>query len=219
MVDEKGSDDGQKYWKSSTNKSSERLFLTFVTVFIIMLIITISLGIYTYMRYQELHERPQIRAEDALFEFKESTSSDEVNITVHLTLVNKGEEKSGDLTLEWIVMEFEREDENIFLIKEEKELEPMGKDEEREVRFDITLQEGSFTIGYRTYDEDIFSYEGRQDIEVTEDDVSEGVPEDEKEGADEDGATPMLSAPIALIVIVITALLWSKMRRKKEGRR
>ncbi len=216
MVEEKDSEEDQKYWKSSTNKSSERLFLTFVTVFIIMLIITVSLGVYTFIRYQELHERPKIRAENALFEF-ENTTTDEANITVHLTLVNEGEKKSGDLTLEWILMEKEREDENIFLIKGEKDIEPIERDGEQEVTFDLRLKQGDFTIGYRTYDEDIFSYEGRQDIQVTEDDVSEGIPEDEKEGLDEE-ATPMISGPIALIVIVITALIWSKIRRREDER-
>lgn len=213
MVEEKGSEDNQKYWRSSSNKSSERLFLTFVTVFIIMLIITVSLGIYTFIRYQELHERPKIRAENALFGF-ENTQTEEANITVHLTLVNEGEKKSGDLKLEWIVMEKEREDENTFLTKGEKDIEPIDKDGEQEVTFDLKLQQGDYTIGYRTYDEDIFSYEGRQDIQVTEEDVTEDIPEDEKEGLDED--TPMISGPIALIVIVLVAVLWSKIRRRGD---
>jgi len=204
--------DEKRYWERTGDDSSHRLMIMFVLVIIGMLIILIVMGGYGYAKLQEWKERPRIQVEEGLFKFHHNRSvGEKVNITVYLTLENKGEEDADGLTLEWIIMNRSKQYNNIFIDREERSIDPIPKDTESEVTFNLTLPKGYYTIAYRTYEHGYFSYEGRQSFEVTEEDLPEQLDgaDSEKTGADD---SPALSTGLFLIVIFIYAIY----RRKQD---
>lgn len=204
--DKRKEDTPDRYWERTGDDSSHRLMIIFVSVIIAMLVILIVMGGYGYAKLQEWNERPRIQVEEGLFKFHhDQNTSEGVNITVHLTLMNKGEEDADDLTLEWIIMNSSKQYHNIFMERAERPIDPIPKNTESEVTFNLTLPKGAYTIAYRTYEEGYFSYEGRQSFEVTAEDIpetQEGA-DDEKSGADE---APGLSTAVLIILITIYAI-------------
>ncbi len=208
-------EEDKPYWERTGSKSSQRLFLTFIAVVVIMLIIIVSLSIFSYMKWQDLKERPDIKAEEGLFEYVEATGDGKAKVRVHLTLVNQGEEKSEDLQLEWMIMNESEAHDDIFLDKGTTSVSAIPEGESREVTFDITLPRGEYIIAYRTYEDQLFSYEGRQYFRVTQEDTSRDKPEDEKEGAGAD--TPMLPVTIFIAIVILLAI-FRKYNRREDRR-
>ncbi len=216
MVEEEDNTDEKRYWKKGNKKSTETLFLSFIVVTIALVIIVASVGIFSYLKWQDMKEGPKIRAEKALFEFEENSDNKTANITCHLTLKNKGKKKSEDLNLEWIIMDRDQSSDDIYIIKDSKSVETISKDGEDRTKFDMKLEPGNYTIAYRVYEDELFSYEGRQDITVTKDDVEEYTdPEKYREG--EGAGTPMISAPLVIIVLLISVFIYSLRRDKHEN--
>ncbi len=184
--------------------------MSFVTVSIVMLIVVVSLGVYTYISWQSLKERPELKAEEAQFKFHDATKEG-ANITVHLTLLNEGDEDAQSLRLEWLIMKREDSSTNIVYEDGNKFISELKSGNSKEVTFKLSLPESNYTVAYRTYEDGLFTYEGRQDFFVREEDTDRGSPgaEDESEGAGADG-TPMISTPIILIVVVVYSVFrWS----------
>lgn len=218
MVEEENNNDEDRYWKRGNKKSTETLFLSFVIVTVALVIIVASVGIFSYIKWQEMKEGPKIRAEEALFEFKENDDNKTANITCHITLINKGEKNSEDLELEWIIMNKSESSDDIYILKDKKSVEAISKNGKDRTKFDMKLEPGNYTISYRIYEENLFSYEGRQDITVKQGDVEEySDPEKYKEGDAED--TPMISSPILIIVILVSVFIYTIMRRRKHENR
>lgn len=216
MVEEESNNDEKRYWRKGNKKSTETLFLSFIVVTIALVIIVSSVGIFSYLKWQDMKEGPKIRAEKALFEFKENDDNQTANITCHLTLKNKGEKKSEDLNLEWIIMDKNQSSDDIYILKNSKDVDPISKNGEDSTKFDIKLKPGDYTIAYRIYEDELFSYEGRQDITVTKDDVEEYTdPEEYREG--EGAGTPMISTPLVVVVLLISVFIYSIRRNKHEN--
>lgn len=214
MVEEEDTSDADRYWKRGNKKSSETLFLSFVVVTVALVVIVASVGIFSYIKWQDMKEGPKIRAEEALFEFKENEDNKTANITCHLTLINKGEKNSENLELEWIIMNKSESSDDVYILKDKKNVEPISKNGEDRTKFDMRLEPGNYTISYRVYEENLFSYEGRQDITVTQDDVEEySDPKRYKEGDAED--TPMISSPILIIIVLVSVFIYTIIRGKK----
>lgn len=206
-----------RYWQRSTEQKSSRIMLIFVAVLIVMLIVVISMSVYGYSRYQKWKTRPKIYVNRGLFEFSNEAYQGEVNITTHVFLNNKGDEKSGELTLEWMIMESNRSSQNVYEKRGHLDVDPIEVDGNREVTFDMSLEPGRYVISYRTYEEGYFSYEGRQTIEVRESDLP-----DEKEGAEDErrppGDAPSLSV-ISFLSIVVTFVILREQILKDRNRR
>lgn len=207
-----GKNEGDRYWQKEGDKKSKSIFLSFIVVTVVVLLLVVSLGVYTYISWRDLKERPDLRAEEGKFFFHDPTNATEgkANITVHLTLVNEGEEKAESIELEWFVMEQQNSSDNIIFTEGNRSIPSIKRGSSKEITFKLLLPEGDYKIAYRTYEEDLFTYEGRQDFMVNEDDIKRGTPgasdEDEGAGAEDGGAIPMISTPLFLLIIVLYAV-------------
>ncbi len=204
-MEKEGGNGEKRYWQKEGDKSSRNLFLSFIAVTIVMAIIVVSLGVYTYVSWQSLKERPKLRAEEAQFEFHNATKKG-ANITVHLTLVNQGEENADSLRLEWLVMKKVNSSENIVFQNGGKQLSGLKSGSSKEVTFKIILPKSEYTIAYRTYEDELFTYEGRQDFFVTAEDAERGSPGAKKESEGAGAGTPMISTPIFIAILAIYSI-------------
>ncbi len=177
-----------------------------------MLVVVSAVAGYGYLRYRELAERPEIHVERGLFEFHREGEGDTVNITAHVTLVNRGDKDSGRLELEYLVMPANRASENIIISRGRVPVTPIGVDESVGVSFNLTLSVGDYRIAYRSYEDDFFSYEARQSLRVREDDIPEDDIEDEYR-VEED--TPFISAATMIFIIILAVLIWRKKNDKR----
>ncbi|MEF8874991.1 MAG: CARDB domain-containing protein [Candidatus Thermoplasmatota archaeon] len=205
----KGDSSGDdRYWQKEGDRTSRNILLTFVTLTIVMAIVVISLGVYTYVSWQELKKRPNLRAQEARFEFQNATDG-EVNITVHLSLQNEGRKKAADPKLEWFIMKRNVSEDDIVFKEGNRSLSSLNSGEERDITFKVVLSKGEYRIAYRTYEDDLFTYEGRQDITVTQEDIERGStgPTDEEDGAGAGAGVPMISTPVILVILVLCAVL------------
>ncbi|GEM_PF-3265754 len=204
----KGNSSGEdRYWRKKGDKTSRNLLLSFITLIIVFAIVVISLSIYTYVSWQNLKERPELRALEGKFEFQNATE-EEVNITVHLTLANEGEKTADDPELEWFIMKREDSKENIVFREGNKSLSSLKSGSSRDITFKISLPVGGYRIAYRTYENGLFTYEGKQDITVTERDIERGSPgpTEEDEGLATEEAVPMVSTPVILLILILCAI-------------
>ncbi len=198
-------------WQTEGDKRSQYIFIGFVAVTIIMLAVVIITGAYGYYSWQEWKRGPQIGVEEGLFEFHGNGEPGVADITVHVTLVNQGKRDSGTLTLEWLVMEEDASMDNRFITSGSKGLTGIHQEENRRESFDVTLGEGEYIMVYRVYEDDLFSYEGRQRITVGPEDVEHEEP---------DTVTvpefPHIMIPVILILIIVYILKRSSHDREER---
>ncbi len=203
-----GENEKDPYWRKEEDKKSKNIFLSFVAVTVVILLLVVSLGVYTYISWRDLQERPKLRAQEGKFEFHNATDG-KANITVHLTLVNEGEEKADSIDLEWFVMEQENSSDNVIFTEGNRSISSIKSGDSKDITFKLVLPKGAYKIAYRTYEEDLFTYEGRQDFMVKEEDTERGTPgaSDEDDGAGVGGdGMPMISTPLILLIIVLYAV-------------
>ncbi len=170
-------EDKQHFWHTRSEKRSNYIFIGFVTVTILMAVVVISTGVYGYYSWQEWRKGPQVRIEEGLFEFRENGTQGEVDITVYITLINHGPKESGELTLEWLIMKSVDSPDNIVLREGSKVLPHISTESTSSETFDISLPEGDYVIAYRVYEDQLFSYEARQNINVGPEDVEHDSPD------------------------------------------
>lgn len=199
MTDREGNEEKMRFWERKSGSESRYILIAFITMIVIMMIVVISMGAYGYYSWQEWKSGPKIRVQEGLFEFDEPTG-DEANITVHLTVINNGEKKSGDIELEWLIMELDRADDNILFSRGSVSFEPVGPSQREEVQFNTTLGVGDYMLAYRVYDDGLFSYEARQSLEVTSSDVEQGEAKTEEVPEFPSLVIPVLSVLVLLII-------------------
>ncbi|MGM0510040.1 MAG: hypothetical protein ACQESD_02800 [Thermoplasmatota archaeon] len=209
MTDEGSEGDQQRFWMKGKGSHSSKIFVSFILVIIIMVIIVLSVGAYGYMSWQEWKRGPQIRVTQGLFELREDNDTDLANFTVHITMINEGQEKSEDIEFEWLIMEKSDSKENIYLQKDSMMLGILEKGEEREFTFDISVEPGLYTLAYRAYDGDIFSYEARQSLDVTEGDAT---------GAPETTSVPEFPSVVIPILAVIVIFIFFRRTYNEKGK-
>ncbi len=202
----------KRYWERSSGSASSKLMMGFILAVIVMLVVVSVVAGYGYIRYRELSRRPEIHVERGLFEFHREGEDDTVNITAHVTMVNRGDKDSGPLELEYMVMPADRASENIFISQDRFPVDSIDVDESIQVSFNLTLSVGNYRIAYRSYEDEFFSYEARQTLRVREDDIPEDDIEDEY-AMDED--MPFVSAGTMILIIIITAIVWRKKYDKR----
>ncbi len=202
----------ERFWERKADGKSSTLMIGFIISVIVMLVVVIIMAGYGYARYQDWTRRPQIHVERSLFKYHEEVHEGKVNITVHVFLKNHGEKETGPLELEWLVMPYARARDNYYIESGRRPVESMDVDETINVTFDLKLPVGSYFIAYRTYEGGYFSYEGRQSLTVTDEDVEEEAPVADE--ADRDAADYAPSIPF--IVVLITLLFVTLIRRKRR---
>ncbi len=210
MTDEGSEGDQQRFWMRGKGSHSSKIFVSFILVILIMVIIVLSVGAYGYMSWQEWKRGPQVTVTQGLFELHEDNETDLANFTVHITMINEGQEKSDDIEFEWLIMEASDSSDNIYIQKDSMMLGVLEKGEEREFTFEINLEPGLYTLAYRAYDGDIFSYEARQSLDVTEGDAT---------GAPETVTVPEFPAVILPVFAVIAIFVFFRrlLYEEKEG--
>ncbi len=169
--------DSKRFWQNKGDERSQFIFVSFVAVILIMLVVMLSTGAYGYYSWQEWKRGPQIRVDEGLFEFNNNETNEGADITIHLTLINQGERGSGSITLEWLIMERVEANDNIIFDNGNILIPSMNPETSRKETFDVSLPQGEFVLAYRVYDDQLFSYEARQNLIVRADDVSSGSPE------------------------------------------
>lgn len=204
MTDEGSEDDHQRFWMRGSGERSNSIFISFMIVIVIMVLIVVSMGVYGYLSWQEWKRGPQIRVTEGLFESK-GNDGDVKNFTVHLTLINEGQKKSQDINFEWIIMERGDANDNIYVQKDSKTVDVLEEDEEREFTFNISLESGRYTTAYRVYDDQLFSYEARQTLDVTLDDATSNEPE----------TVSVPEFPVVIVPVLAVIALFILFRRKK----
>ncbi len=200
--------DSKRYWQSKGEERSQLIYVSFVIVIVLMLVVVVSMGAYGYYSWQEWKRGPQIRVEEGLFEFRVNEVDEKADITVHLSLINQGERDSGDIKLEWLVMERRDVNNNLLLENGSASIAPITSESTRKEAFDISLSQGDYVIAYRVYDDQLFSYEARQNIFVRQDDVSSESPDTV--------SVPEFSQLILPIIVVL--LLFIVYRRRYHDR-
>ncbi len=196
--------DPKRFWQSKTDERSQFIFISFVLVIIFMLIVVISMGAYGYYSWLGWKEGPQIRVDEGLFEFSMNDTHPEADITIHLTLINQGEKESGSVRLEWLVMESTDAKDNIVFESGSLMFQPITSESTRKETFDVSLPQGDYVIAYRVYDDQLFSYEARQNIFVRSDDVSSESPE----------TISVPEFPVLMVPILIILLIFALYRRR-----
>ncbi len=184
--------------------------MVFIITIILMLVVVTFMAGYGYAKYSEWTTRPEIHVEKSLFQFHDEVYEDKVNITAHVTLNNRGDKDTGLLELEWMIMPAADASDNVFILRGEKEVDPMDIGETRDIILDFSLPMGDYRIAYRTYEDGYFGYEGRQSLSVGEDDTQA------REGAEDERwteeSTPFLSLLISILTMLITTIIWRKRR-------
>ncbi len=201
-------EDRRRFWQTRSEGRSQFIFIGFVGVTILMAIVVTATGAYGYYSWQEWRKGPQIRIEEGLFEFHEGDTPGEADIRVHITLINQRSKESGDITLEWLIMDSADSRDNIVLREGSKEINPMPAESTGEETFDISLGEGNYVISYRVYDDELFSYEARQNIYVGREDVEHDVPD----------TVTIPEYPFAFIPVILMILLICVFRRRYHDR-
>ncbi len=202
--------DTKRYWERREGGKSSALMMVFIITIIVMLVVVTVMAGYGYAKYQEWARQPQIHVERSLFEFHDDVYEEQVNITAHVYLRNRGDKDTGPLELEWLIMPADRAADNIYIFKGRKEVESMKVDETMEITFDLRLPTGEYRIAFRTYEEDYFGYEGRQSLTVGEEDVEERAGADDEKWTEE--AVPSLSFFFVILITLITTIIWRKRR-------
>ncbi len=208
-------DKKERFWERKADDKSSTLMIGFIITIIVMLVVVTIMAGYGYARYQDWTRRPHIHVERSLFKFHDEVHDDKVNITVHVFLRNRGEKDTGPLELEWLIMPSDWARDNYFIERGRRPVESMDVDETINVTLEFRLSEGDYRIVYRTYEDGYFSYEGRQSLSVTDEDVEEEAPPaDDAARADADDM-PSIPFVLVLIILVFVTLI----RRKKDEKR
>jgi len=209
MTDEGSEGDQQRFWMRGKGSHSSKIFISFIFVIIIMVIIVLSVGAYGYMSWQEWKRGPQITVTQGLFELQDDNDTDLANFTVHITMMNEGQENSDDIRFEWLIMEGSESSDNIYIQKDSMMIGVLEKGEESEFTFDIRVEPGLYTLAYRAYDGDIFSYEARQSLDVTEGDAT---------GAPETVTVPEFPSVVIPILAVIVIFIFFRRTYNEKGK-
>ncbi len=204
----------ERFWERRSDKRSSTLMMVFIITIITMLVVVTVMAGYGYAKYRDWTMRPEIEAAGGLFVFQD-VYEDKVNITVRVDLRNNGDSETGDLELEWLIMESRGARDNLFKEEGRKSVAPIGVDETLRVEFDLRLSTGTYIIAYRTYEDGYFSYEGRQALSVLDTDVEEPAPPAEETDRGFADEIPSISFVVVVLILLSVTLL---RRRKYEER-
>ncbi|MFO7991258.1 MAG: hypothetical protein R6U61_03060 [Thermoplasmata archaeon] len=204
--EENDKEEKHRYWQRGEEGRSSKIFITFLVIFVLLLIVVLSMGVYGYLSWMDYKKGPQVEIKNAYFQFQDSDGTN-ASFTVDVVVINEGKKSTGEIIVEWMLMESVGAGHNHFLKKGTNSIDGLDVDEEEEVTLDFNVSVGRYILAYRAYQEGLLSYEYRQFLEVSESEVSEGEPEAE--------TIPEFSSLFIPISIVI--ILFVIYKRRQSG--